>query len=69
MRLQRAWFLFMAKKPEESASGYDKFPRHVKQLASEIYEGLDRVPGGEELQDKLIELLSLVARDCYPQPH
>jgi hypothetical protein len=59
----------MAKKPAESASGYDKFPRHVKQLASELYEGLDDVPGGEELQDKLIQLLGLIARDCYPQPH
>jgi hypothetical protein len=40
----------MAKKPAESASGYDKFPRHVKQLASELYEALDRVPGGEDLR-------------------
>jgi hypothetical protein len=59
----------MAKKPKESASGYVKFPRHVKQLASEIYEGLDDVPGGEDLQDKLIQLLGLIARDCYPPPH
>jgi hypothetical protein len=59
----------MPKKPEESASGYDKFPRHVKQLASEIYQGLDGVPGGEDLQDKFIQLLGLIARDCYPQPH
>jgi len=59
----------MAKKPAESASGYDKFHRYVKQLASELYEALDGVPGGEELQDKLIQLLGLIARDCYPPPH
>jgi hypothetical protein len=40
----------MPKKPEESTSGYDKCPRHVKQLASELYEALDGVPGGEDLQ-------------------
>ena len=59
----------MAKHSEESVSGYDTFPRHVKQLASEIYDGLDHVAGGEDLHDKLIQLLGLIARDCYPQAH
>ena len=59
----------MAKKPAESASGYDKFPRHVEHLTSELYEALDGVPGGEDLQDKLVQLLGLIARDCYPPPH
>lgn len=59
----------MAKHSEESVSGYDKFPRHVKQLASEIYEGLDGVPGGEDLQDALIPCWASLHETVYPQAH